>query len=125
MIVLRLGYQEQQKPYWFLLKQIYDGGYIEPSEPITMNTPQTSHQAEVIKRLARVEGQIRGIQKLIVAESDCEKILQQMTAARRALDKAFFDMLACVIEANVVEEADTKPVAERMAEVKALLTRYA
>ncbi|MDO8415157.1 MAG: metal-sensing transcriptional repressor [Agitococcus sp.] len=90
-----------------------------------MNTPQTSHQAEVIKRLARVEGQIRGIQKLIVAESDCEKILQQMTAARRALDKAFFDMLACVIEANVVEEADTKPVAERMAEVKALLTRYA
>jgi DNA-binding FrmR family transcriptional regulator len=90
-----------------------------------MNTPQTSHQAEVIKRLARVEGQIRGIQKMIVAESDCEKILQQMTAARRALDKAFFDMLACVIEANVVEEADTKPVAERMAEVKALLTRYA
>ena len=90
-----------------------------------MNTPQTSRQAEVIKRLARVEGQIRGIQKLIVAESDCEKILQQMTAARRALDKAFFDMLACVIEANVVEEADTKPVAERMAEVKALLTRYA
>jgi DNA-binding FrmR family transcriptional regulator len=90
-----------------------------------MNTLQTSHQAEVIKRLARVEGQIRGIQKLIVAESDCEKILQQMTAARRALDKAFFDMLACVIEANVVEEAETKPVAERMAEVKALLTRYA
>ena len=90
-----------------------------------MNTLQTSRQAEVIKRLARVEGQIRGIQKLIVAESDCEKILKQMTAARRALDKAFFDMLACVIEANVVEEADTKPVAERMAEVKALLTRYA
>jgi CsoR family transcriptional regulator, copper-sensing transcriptional repressor len=90
-----------------------------------MNTPQANHQAEVIKRLARVEGQIRGIQKLIVAESDCEKILQQMTAARRALDKAFFDMLACVIEANVVEEAETKPVAERMAEVKALLTRYA
>ena len=90
-----------------------------------MNTPQTSHQAEVIKRLARVEGQIRGIQKLIVAESDCEKILQQMTAARRALDKAFFDMLACVIEANVVEEADTRPGADRMAEVKALLTRYA
>ena len=100
-MVLKLGYQAQQKPYWFLLKQIYYGGYIEPSEPIAMNTPQTSHQAEVIKRLARVEGQIRGIQKLIVAESDCEKILQQMTAARRALDKAFFDMLACVIEANV------------------------
>ncbi len=90
-----------------------------------MNIPKTNHQTEVLKRLARVEGQIRGIQKLIVAESDCEKILQQMTAARRALDKAFFDMLACVIEANVVEEADTKSVAERMAEVKALLTRYA
>ena len=47
-----------------------------------------------------------------------------MTAARRALDKAFFEMLACVIETNVLDEQQGD-AAQRMSEVKELLTRYA
>ena len=90
-----------------------------------MTKNQLAHQTELLKRLARVEGQIRGIQRLIQADAECEAVLQQMTAARRALDKAFFEMLACVIESHVIEEAETKPVADRMSEVKALLTKYA
>lgn len=91
-----------------------------------MNKPQNQQQTELLKRLARVEGQIRGIQKLIQEpDADCEKVLQQMTAARRALDKAFFEMLACVIETNVLEEKPSEEAAQRMSEVKALLTRYA
>jgi DNA-binding FrmR family transcriptional regulator len=31
-------------------------------------------------RLARIEGQIRGLQKLIDGDADCEKIAQQMTS---------------------------------------------
>lgn len=49
-------------------------------------------------RLARVEGQIRGVQKMIDEEADCEKIAQQLAAARKALDKSFFAMVGCVIE---------------------------
>ena len=65
------------------------------------------------------------IQKLIQQpDADCEKVLQQMTAARRALDKAFFEMLACVIESNVLDEQQGD-AAQRMSEVKELLTRYA
>ena len=37
-------------------------------------------------RLARIEGQLRGLQKLIDSEADCEKIAQQMAAARKAVD---------------------------------------
>lgn len=89
-----------------------------------MNKPENKQQTELLKRLARVEGQIRGIQKLIQQpDADCEKVLQQMTAARRALDKAFFEMLACVIETNVLDEK--QEAAQRMTEVKELLTRYA
>ena len=33
-------------------------------------------------RLARIEGQLRGLQKLIDGDADCEKIAQQMAAAR-------------------------------------------
>ena len=49
-------------------------------------------------RLARIEGQLRGLQKLIEADADCEKIAQQMAAARKALDKSFFSMVGCMIE---------------------------
>ena len=45
-------------------------------------------------RLARIEGQIRGLQKLINMQAEPEKISQQMAAARKALDKAFFAMVA-------------------------------
>lgn len=49
-------------------------------------------------RLARVEGQLRGLQRLIDEDADCEKIAQQMAAARKALDKSFFSMVGCMIE---------------------------
>ena len=49
-------------------------------------------------RLARIEGQLRGLQKLIQDDADCEKIAQQMAAARKALDKSFFSMVGCMIE---------------------------
>ncbi len=53
---------------------------------------------QMIQRLARVEGQIRGVQKLIHQDEDCEKIAQQLSAARKALDKSFFQMVACMLE---------------------------
>ncbi len=49
-------------------------------------------------RLARIEGQVRGLQKLIEDDTDFEKVAQQMAAARKALDKAFFSMVGCMIE---------------------------
>jgi DNA-binding FrmR family transcriptional regulator len=49
-------------------------------------------------RLARVEGQLRGIQRLIDGDADCEKIAQQLAAARKALDRSFFTMVGCMIE---------------------------
>lgn len=49
-------------------------------------------------RLARIEGQLRGLQKLIDSDADCEKIAQQLAAARKALDKSFFSMVGCMIE---------------------------
>ena len=44
--------------------------------------------AEITTRLRRVEGQIRGIQRMIEDERDCEDIITQLMAARAALDKA-------------------------------------
>jgi DNA-binding FrmR family transcriptional regulator len=57
-----------------------------------------NQKRQMMQRLARVEGQLRGVQKLIAQEDDCEKIAQQLSAARKALDKSFFHMVACMLE---------------------------
>ncbi len=53
---------------------------------MTVNNQEDLEQ--VLGRLRRVEGQIRGIQKMIEEERDCESIVTQLMAARAALDKA-------------------------------------
>lgn len=61
----------------------------------TVHDPE--RKRALMMRLKRVEGQLRGIQRLLEADSDCEQVAQQMAAARKALDKAFFSMVGCVI----------------------------
>lgn len=58
---------------------------------------QQAHKKALCARLARVEGQLRGLQKLIQADTEPEKVAQQMAAARKALDKAFFAFVGSLI----------------------------
>jgi len=48
-------------------------------------------------RLARVEGQVRAVRRMISGDEPCESIAQQLSAARRALDRAFYEMVSCMI----------------------------
>jgi DNA-binding FrmR family transcriptional regulator len=50
-------------------------------------------KADVINRLKRVEGQIRGLQRLIEEGKDCTEVVHQLAAARKALDKVGFVIL--------------------------------
>ena len=45
-------------------------------------------KTDLIIRLRRVEGQVRGVQKMVEEERDCADILQQMTAIRSAVRQA-------------------------------------
>jgi len=42
---------------------------------------------QILTRLRKVEGQIRGLQRMVAEGRDCEAILTQVMAARAALDK--------------------------------------
>ena len=42
----------------------------------------------VLKRLKKIEGQIRGLQKMVAEERDCESIVTQLAAVRSAIDSA-------------------------------------
>lgn len=50
-------------------------------------------QSDVINRLKRIEGQIRGLQRLISEGQNCTEVVHQLAAARKALDKVGFMVL--------------------------------
>ena len=72
---------------------------------MTNLTDETRKKA-LVMRLKRIEGQLRGIQNLIEAGADCEAVAQQMSASRKALDKAFFTLVGCVISQGEIEGDD-------------------
>jgi len=51
------------------------------------NHGYTSDKDQLIKRLRRAEGQIRGIEKMVEDDRYCIDILTQISAAQAALDK--------------------------------------
>lgn len=51
------------------------------------NKPGTSND-DILKRFKRIEGQIKGIQRMIEDEKRCFEILTQVAAVRAAVDKA-------------------------------------
>jgi DNA-binding FrmR family transcriptional regulator len=47
----------------------------------------------VLKRLARVEGQVRGLQRMVDAETYCIDVLTQISAATKALQAVALELL--------------------------------
>jgi len=55
-------------------------------------------RSDILARLKRIEGQVRGLQKMIEEERDCAEIVNQFAAVRKALDKAGFVLLTAKME---------------------------
>lgn len=49
---------------------------------------QTDPRKSVIARLRRIEGQVRGVQRMIEEEADCGEILNQIAAIKAAVNHA-------------------------------------
>ncbi|MDP1654465.1 MAG: metal-sensitive transcriptional regulator [Hylemonella sp.] len=74
---------------------------------------RADHQKDVVNRLRRIEGQVRGLVEMIQSGRSCEDVALQMSAARKAMDKAFYRMMACsVIEAVYDAENEGKAIEE-------------
>ncbi len=55
-------------------------------------------RTDLLHRLKRAEGQLRGVQRLLEEGEDCLTIATQMSAVRKALDSAYVRMTVCFIE---------------------------
>ena len=57
----------------------------------------TETSDEVITRLRRLEGQIRGLQRLVDEGAECRDIVTQLAAAKGALDRVGFKLMAAAM----------------------------
>jgi DNA-binding FrmR family transcriptional regulator len=78
----------------------------------------------VLKRLRRIEGQVRGVEGMVEEDRWCIDVVTQVTAIQAALDKVALELLSdhashCVIGAEPGEQAERTE--ELMATVKRLL----
>jgi len=73
-------------------------------------------------RLARVEGQVRAVRRMIVEDESCEAIALQLAAARKALDRTFYEMVSCMI--RMEPPGGVAARRERASQVAELLARF-
>jgi DNA-binding FrmR family transcriptional regulator len=58
-----------------------------------MNYGYSEHKTKLTQRLSRVEGQVRGVSKMVADDKYCIDILTQISAAQAALDKVALELL--------------------------------
>jgi DNA-binding FrmR family transcriptional regulator len=91
-----------------------------------MATPGYSdHRDAVLKRLRRVEGQVRGVQRMVEDDKYCIDVLTQISAATKALQAVALDLLEdhlghCVTHAI---EAGGPEAGEKIREATAAIER--
>jgi len=81
---------------------------------------------ELLGRLARIKGQVGGVERMVEADRYCIDVLTQISAIQAALDKVALGLLdgharACVVGAK--SELQEERTAELMAAVARLMRR--
>jgi CsoR family transcriptional regulator, copper-sensing transcriptional repressor len=90
------------------------------AHPDTFRHSYTRDKAQLVRRLARIEGQVRGISRMIEREEYCVDILQQTAALRAAVDS----LAVLVLEDHVTgcvrtaaEEGDAERYVDEVVDV--------
>lgn len=89
-----------------------------------IQTKNPEVKAQIKRRLARIEGQLRGVQKMIDNDRDCREILQQLIAIRAGIQSASLNFLQevateCLLEVESDQELGSNR--EMMAELIQML----
>jgi DNA-binding FrmR family transcriptional regulator len=85
-----------------------------------------SSRTDLLNRLKRAEGQLRGIQRMIESGEPCLDIASQMAAVRKALDSAYVRMTVCFMQQELrqklgVSEAQVPELEHMLDDVQTLL----
>ena len=81
----------------------------------------------LVKRLHRIEGQVRGVERMVEDERYCIDILTQISAATTALESLAFQILEGHVEscvAGALSSGDAEAAAEKSRELLEAVHRF-
>lgn len=64
------------------------------NDPVKIRSERDDQLLDLKRRLARVEGQVRGISKMLDESRKCKDIVTQISAVSKALDQIGFRLIA-------------------------------
>ncbi|HZC30102.1 MAG TPA: metal-sensitive transcriptional regulator [Gaiellaceae bacterium] len=98
------------------------------SETAAQTHGYTADKEKLVKRLHRIEGQVRGVEKMVEEDRYCIDIITQIAAVTTALDAVAFKILDdhvnhCV--AGALASGDADAAAEKSRELLEAVHRFA
>ena len=84
-----------------------------------MKLDDSSTKEKITARLRRIEGQVRGVEKMVDEDRDCHEILQQLCSIRSAVQSAsmvFLHEVAadCLLNTDTVDRSKREELLEDM-----------
>lgn len=95
--------------------------------PAMPNLADDKTRNDLLNRLKRAEGQLRGVQRMVEEGEPRDQVAGQLAAVRKALDSAYLRLTLGVLEQELgarVDSADRgRQLAELMDEMKGLMAK--
>ena len=85
-------------------------------------------RTDLLNRLRRAEGQLRGVQRMIEEGEPCLAVAGQMAAVRKALDSTYVRMTVCFMQQELAsrvspDSRNQKQLADVLEDVQTLLAK--
>ena len=84
----------------------------------------SDHKDDVKARLSRIEGQVRGIQRMVDDDRYCIDILTQVNAVKAAIDKVALSLLQDHIQHCVTDAVKAGEGEEKLRELTTAVGRF-
>ena len=81
--------------------------------------------ADVIRRVRRIEGQVRGLQQMLAEGRDCRDVITQLSAANKALEQAGFVIVAAGLTWCLEDPERSAAEGYELADVQRMFTKLA
>ena len=83
-----------------------------------------ARQKRLISRLNKIEGQVRGIKRMVEEPAYCPRILNQVSAIRRALDSLSLEMIENHMNTCVTAAIKKNKGGESIQELVKIIDRF-
>lgn len=92
------------------------------------NHGYVDNKEQILKRLKRAEGQVRGVARMVDENKYCIDVMTQINAAQAALDKVALELLRdhakyCLTDKNLTTESTQEKADELVGAIGRMLSR--